>query len=160
MVWLQRSGRRACRLRTSPTAFPSCSSLVISADTALARDPSAPLRPKVSLQGRAQVLDLRAKTEWPVGLGTFSSAGGGNIAWPEPSSTVIVDQNFLINLDRCLSRSAASGWEHLRDAVAWLAACHTLPGFAITECSYGDRGLDQAAELRAAVETWWALAIT
>lgn len=107
---------------------------------------------------RARVLDLRAELERPAALGTFSSAGGGTVTWPEVSSTVIIDQNFLIHLDRCLSGSTAADWGHLRDAVAWLAACDSVPGFAIAECSYGAHGLDRAAELRAAVETWWAIA--
>lgn len=103
---------------------------------------------------KVDVLDLRVDEIRPDVLGIFASAEGERLIWPPPECSVILDQNFLVELDRCLNQRNATNWPHIREMLAWLSGCDTIPGFALAECRYGKDGAVKVARLRSALEAF------
>jgi hypothetical protein len=119
---------------------------------------------KLAIGISAEVTDLRPTTERHPDVGLFTARGGNGLEWPEPGTRVVIDQNFLVSLDKCLSTETLSEetrslWAHMRDAMAWLACCDTIPGYALAECASWEGGAKRATALQAALESFEAHAL-
>ncbi len=109
---------------------------------------------RLVLGSTVRVVDLRAEGSRPEDLGVFASADGRRLVWPPSGASVIIDQNFLVRLDRCLNQQDAPNWSHIREMMAWMSSCDTIPGFALAECRFGKDGAPKVVRLRAALKAF------